>query len=107
MNKGDKSRLGTDDDGTTIQAASLHNAATQTLAISGTTAESASAVTSSLVRLLATTACFVRSGVTGGSAVVTDLPLAANVPEYFTLKKGHFVQAITSGGSGTLYITGC
>jgi hypothetical protein len=106
MDKG-KSVLATDSDGKTIQAASLHTALTQSVSVSGVSAATGNAVGSIIVRLMSTTACFVRADVAGGTALVTDLPLAANVPEYFTLNPGQYVIAITSGGSGTLYVTEC
>lgn len=55
-----------------------------------------------VVRLVATTACFVRFG---GTALTTDVYLPANVPEYFTINGGDTISAIRVGSDGNLHIT--
>lgn len=78
---------------------------TRSVSISGTSAKTVAPLTSGNVRLLATVDCFVRFGAQGGTAVVTDMPLLAATPEYFNLDGYDTVAAITSGASGTLYVT--
>ena len=55
-----------------------------------------------VVRLVATTACFVRFG---GTAVTTDLYLPANVPELFTINPSDTISAIRLSSDGNLHIT--
>lgn len=58
-----------------------------------------------VVRLLATTLCHVNFGPTGASATTANMPLQANVPEYFNIEGGEFIQAIKNTTAGTLYVT--
>ena len=100
------SKLSRDSNSNIAQTGTLQGATTQTVALSTSTAESAvMGPTTTLVRLVCTAPCFIRSDVTGSAALVTDLPLLANIPEYFGVTAGQFIHAITAAGTGSLYIT--
>lgn len=82
---------------------------TQTVAISGTSAATTNPLGMNVVviRVLATTNCFIRIGTSTPAATTADTPLYAGVPEYFrvsgnlTLK----VAGIQMASSGSLYVT--
>lgn len=62
------------------------------------------------VRLMTTAACrIVIAPTSAPTAVTTDMPLPANVPEYFNLTayygKPVYIAAITATGTGTLSCT--
>jgi hypothetical protein len=80
---------------------------TQSVSISGTTARTAAACSTKRVRLLTTTDCFVVFGNSSVTATTAGMPLQANAPEYFDMSaSGHtHVAAITSSGTGTLYVS--
>lgn len=90
-----------------IQA--LQPSTTQAVAISGTSAATANALSKEtvVIRVLATTACFINIGTGTPTATTANTPIAANVPEYFrvegyrTLK----VAGIQLFAGGTLYVT--
>ena len=89
-----------------IQTGSLHGAATQIVVTGAASAKSAAlGATTQLIRVVAVEPCFIRLDATGESAVVTDMPILAGIPEYFGVIPGLFVHAITAGGAGTLTIT--
>jgi hypothetical protein len=64
-------------------------------------------VSTKRVRLLATGDCFVVFGGATVTATTAGMPLQANSPEYFDMStSGHtHVAAITTGGTGTLYVS--
>jgi hypothetical protein len=82
---------------------------TQTVAISGTSAATANALSKNtvVIRVLATTACFINIGTETPTATTANTPIAANIPEYFrvngyeTLK----VAGIQATAAGSLYVT--
>jgi hypothetical protein len=89
-----------------IQTGSLQGAVTQAVSISGTTAKStALGKATRLIRIVSTEPCFIRMGLTGDAALVTDMPLLQNIPEYFGVTPEQFIHAIMASGSGTLTIT--
>jgi hypothetical protein len=58
-----------------------------------------------VARFLCTVPCFIRFGL-DPTATVDDLPLVANVPEYFVVPAGHKVAVLRGGGTdGILYVT--
>jgi hypothetical protein len=77
----------------------------QVVAYTGTAAASAAfgAVTT-CVRLYSTTNCFVAFGA-APVAVVTNMPLYANSPEYFMVQPGSKVSAIQASAGGNLHIS--
>lgn len=82
---------------------------TQTVAISGTSAATSNALSKDtvVIRVVATTNCFIRIATGTPTATTADVPLMASVPEYFrvngqnTLK----VAGIQMSASGSLYVT--
>lgn len=81
------------------------DASTQSVAVSGTSAQSAViSASSGYVRLFATTMCHIRVG-SNPTATTSNMPLAPYVPEYFALTSGVKIAAIQNSSSGTLYIT--
>lgn len=81
---------------------------TQTVAISGTSAAMSSAVAANtvVIRLVATTNCFVKIAASP-TATTADMPLIANVPEYFRIDENQSmkVAGIQMSAAGSLYIT--
>lgn len=77
---------------------------TTTVSISGTAAAATGLVENATYRLWTDTACFVQFS-DSGDATTGDMPLTAELPEWFTLQDVSRISAITSGASGTLYIT--
>jgi hypothetical protein len=90
-----------------IQA--LSPSTTQTVTVSGSSSATSNALSKNtvVIRVLATTACFIKIGTNTPSATTSDVPIAANVPEYFrvngyeTLK----VAVIQLASGGALYVT--
>lgn len=56
------------------------------------------------VRVVCTTAAFIAIG-KSAVAVVTDMPIAAGVPEVFRVEQGDRVSAIQSASGGNVHIT--
>ena len=78
---------------------------TISISVSGTSAQSAAiSTTTGYVRLFSTTLCHIRFG-SNPTATTSNMPLAANVPEYFQITPGQKIAAIQNSASGTLYIT--
>ncbi len=78
---------------------------TISVAVSGTSAQSAAiGTTTGYVRLFATTLCHVRMG-SNPTATTSNMPLGAYIPEYFAVPPGTKIAAIQNSSSGTLYIT--
>ena len=61
--------------------------------------------TTSAVRLLATTDCFIEIGLTPTAVADTGMYLVANIPEYFQAQPNCKVSAIQVSSGGTLYVT--
>jgi hypothetical protein len=57
------------------------------------------------VRLLASTACYVKLGTSPTADTTTSFMLAPNFPEIFTIRPGEKVAVIQVSASGTLNIT--
>lgn len=90
-----------------IQA--LAPSTTQTVTISGTSAATANALSKNtvVVRLLATTGCFVTVGTGTPTANTTHMPIAANIPEYIRVNGYETVKVagVQISAGGTLYVT--
>ncbi len=85
----------------------LQEATTQTLTTSGSSQKFTNPVGSytTVVRLLAKSDCFVRFGGSNVTAAATDVPLQANVPEYFGIHAGAYVAVIQDSAAGKVYLT--
>lgn len=78
----------------------------QALAFTGTSAQSAALQASTtLIRLFATTDCFIQVGTNPTAAANTSMFIAAGIYEYIGVAPGALVAAIQSSAGGTLYIT--
>lgn len=98
--------LAKDRGGAGIQAIKPGN--TITVSLSTVTARSTQITGVTLVRVYSSVACFINFGDSSVEAVVTDVPIAANAPEYFRVDSDNdYIAGITASGSGTLYITPC
>lgn len=90
-----------------IQA--LAPSTTQTVTISGTSAATANALSKEtvVIRVLATTACFIRIGTGTPTATTADTPISANIPEYFRVNGYETIKVagIQSSAGGSLYVT--
>ena len=90
-----------------IQA--LAPSTTQTVTISGTSAATANALSKNtiVIRVLATSACFINIGTGTPTATSSGTPIPANVPEYFRVNGNETIKVaviqLTSGGA--LYVT--
>lgn len=78
---------------------------TDILSISGTAAAQTGLVQDAMYRLRSTVDCFLRFADTGDATTTTDMPLQADKEEWLTLQDCSRISAITSGSSGSLYIT--
>ena len=78
----------------------------QTVSVSGTSAAVTNAfgTSTTIIRLVSTTDCFIKFGATP-TAVATDMLLPANVVEYFGATPGVKIAALQSTAAGTLYVT--
>lgn len=74
------------------------------VSMSGTTARSA-ALTTGIVRLTPSADCFVKFGSSSVTAATTDHFLVGGMPYDFEYGTSTNVAVITSGGTGTLYIS--
>ncbi len=88
--------------GDAVQA--VYPGTVQKVTVSGTSAATPNAVSSSVVRLLSTTDCYFVFGVTP-TATANHSLLIANIPEYFTITPGEKVAALQASTGGTLFVT--
>lgn len=86
--------------GVPMPAASVKVAYTGT---AGTT--SAVSANASVVRVIATTDCFIEIGTSPTAVADTGLYLPALVPEYFSCPPSAKVSAIQVSSGGTIYVT--
>lgn len=77
---------------------------TQSKAYTGTAAAIDTKLTTTKVRIWASTDCFVAFGASP-TATSSDMPITALQPEYFDITPGHKISAIRQSASGTLYVT--
>ena len=95
------SQLILDESGFRVQAFKMPvSGSTTQLTLSGTSAATA-ALTGGIYRLESDVDCFVALGAT---ALLTDMPIVANVAEYFSVNGTDTIAAI-AGGAGTLRLT--
>lgn len=82
---------------------------TQTVAISGTSAATSNALNLNtvVIRVVATTNCFIKIGTGTPTATTSDVPLMASVPEYFRVNGNDTIKVagIQMSASGSLYVT--
>lgn len=80
--------------------------ASTTISLSGTAGEATGLTKGSVYRLWSSVNCYIRF-TDGGSADADtgDMPLTAELPEWFVMKNVDRISAITSGATGTLTIT--
>lgn len=80
---------------------------TQSAAYTATAARTSAGVGAQtrVVRLIATTACFIVFGGSAVDATTSDVYLAASREEYFIIGAGQYVSAIRSASDGTLYVS--
>ena len=90
-----------------IQA--LAPSTTQTVTISGASAATTNALSKNtiVIRVLATTACFINIDTGTPTATTSNTPLAANVPEYFRVNGNETIKVagIQLSAGGSLYVT--
>lgn len=83
----------------------FHPVATTATAYTGTAGNSAAVAAGiKAVRVVCTTAAFVAVG-KGVTAVSTDMPMAAGVPEIFLVQEGDRVSAIQQSSGGNVHVT--
>lgn len=82
---------------------------TQTVTVSGTSASTTNILNRNtvVIRVVATTNCFINIGAGTPTATTANMPLIANVPEYFRVDGalGLRVAAIQISTGGSLYVT--
>ena len=79
---------------------------TQNVSYTGTAGVTTNAVNADVVRLCATTACYVKVGA-APTATTSDMYLPANQAEKFFITPGFKVSAIQASAGGTISVTGC
>ena len=81
----------------------------QHVAYTGTAGEITTAISTGVfkVRIIVTTAAFVRVSAPADTATSSDAYVAAGVPEYVTCSPGQKVSAMQVSSGGTLYVTEC
>lgn len=87
----------------------LSPSTTQTVVISGTSAATANALNKNtvVIRVVATTNCFITIGTGTPTANTSHMPIIANVPEYFRVNGNQTlkVAGIQISAGGSLYVT--
>ena len=78
----------------------------QSVAFTGTSAAITNAFGAgvTVIRVVSTTDCFIKFG-SAPTATTSDMPLIANVVEYFGASPGVKIAAIQKASAGTLYVT--
>ena len=78
----------------------------QLVAYTGSAGTNANAIgaQTNMVRVVATTACYIKIG-NSPTAAATDVYLPANSPEYFVITPGMKVSAIQVASGGNLHVT--
>jgi hypothetical protein len=95
----------TDGNGVAVQGA-LHPKGTTAIAYTAVAGVNATPLACQVVRLHSTTDCYIKFGdLSTLAAVVGDMFLKANTPEYFTMRGDSRISAIRDSVSGTLYVT--
>lgn len=82
---------------------------TQTVSISGTSAATSNALglNTVVIRVVATTNCFIKIATGTPTATTADVPIIASIPEYFRVNGNQTlkVAGIQMSASGSLYVT--
>ena len=79
---------------------------TQSVAYTGTAAASAAfSTTTAMVRIRATTDCFIKFSTAGTAATTSDAFLPASETQDFAVQPSDKVSAIQSAANGTLYVS--
>lgn len=82
---------------------------TQTVTVSGSSAATANALSKNtvVIRVVATTDCFINIGTGTPTATTANMPIVAAVPEYFRVNGYETVKvaAIQRLAGGSLYVT--
>ncbi len=78
---------------------------TERVSISGAAAACAAQTTTSVVRVVSDTDCFILFGGGPVATVSKGALLPAKTAEYFTLRAGQKISFITASGSGYAYVT--
>lgn len=82
---------------------------TQTVVVSGASAATTNALNKNtvVIRVVATTNCFLRIGTGTPTATSADMPLLANTPEYFRVDGAQTIKvaALQMSSGGALYVT--
>jgi hypothetical protein len=80
----------------------------QSVAYTGTAGTIANVIATGVqkVRVVVTTAAYVKIG-SSPTAATTDVYMAADSPEYFTINSGEKVSAVQVSAGGTLHVTEC
>lgn len=78
----------------------------QSAAYTGTAGTITNAMTAGIhkARVVVTTAAYIKIG-SSPTAAATDVYMAADSPEYFTISEGEKVSAIQVSSGGTLHVT--
>ena len=97
-------RLQIDGNGNPVQGA-LHPRSTVSFSYGATAGKNADPLEGQVVRLRATSDCYVRFSQTGENATSSDMYLEANKPEIFSLREDKYVSAIRVTTDGTMYVT--
>jgi len=81
----------------------------QSVAYTGTAGTIANGVSTGVykVRIVVTTAAYIKVSSAGTAATSSDVYMAADSPEYVTVYPGQKVSAIQVSASGTLHVTEC
>lgn len=90
-----------------IQAMGIGTTQVVNFGLSSVATNNAMSKNTIIVRLVATTACFVRISTGTPTATTSDLFLPAGVPEYFAVNGWETVKvaALQASASGSLYVT--
>lgn len=90
--------------GATFQA--IFEGVSQKLAFTGTSAQSSAFnANTSVIQIVATVACFVRTGANPTAVADTCQYIPPNVPMFIAVNGGDKIAAIQSAGAGNLFIT--
>lgn len=81
--------------GSAVQVGQEPKLAGQAVTFTTTTASAAFNADTELVRIVCDAAAHIEFGSSAPTATTSHAPIAANTPEYFGVKGGHFVAAVT------------
>ena len=99
-----RARLEVDGYGVAIQGC-LHPCQTIAIPYTGVAGVNSGPIVAQVVRIRATTNCYVKFSSSSVLAVNTDMYLPANTPEMFSMAEDTYISAIQVASGGTLYVT--